>query len=88
MVRALLTDIAGADTPTASPALVHDLLWAHAAPADGLEHLRIRRLAHGLDVVLFLAARTDEAALRSAGALLDRARIPLSRHGCAGGLAR
>ncbi|MDX2292800.1 MULTISPECIES: hypothetical protein [Streptomyces] len=88
MVRVLLTGQAGAPAPAALPSLIHDLLWAHAVPADNLEHARIRPLPDGLDVVLFLKAPTDEVALGSAGALLERVREPFARHGLTGGIAR
>ncbi|MFD8012321.1 hypothetical protein [Streptomyces sp. NPDC058955] len=88
MVRVLLTGQAGVPGLAALPSLIHDLLWAHAVPADGLEHVRIRPLPGGLDVVLFLKAATDETALRSAEALLERVREPFARHGFSGGIAR
>ncbi|MFF9149564.1 hypothetical protein ACF1BN_32465 [Streptomyces sp. NPDC014861] len=88
MVCVLLKGPAGGPRLTALPSLIHDLLWAHALPADGLEHVRTRQLPHGLDVVLFLKASTDEAAIRSAEVLLERVREPFARHGLTGGIAR
>ncbi|NML52336.1 hypothetical protein HHL19_26980 [Streptomyces sp. R302] len=85
MVRARLTcGGVGADAPAAGAGLIEDLLWAHAVPADGLEHLRVRSLPHGMDVVLFLGAPSDAAALLAAAGLLDRLRLPLARHGLSG----
>ncbi|MFC9266086.1 hypothetical protein ACFT25_40480 [Streptomyces hydrogenans] len=88
MVRARLTGRPGAEPPAVGAGLIHDLLWAHASPADGLEHIRVRSLPHGMDVVLFLAAGSDEAALRSADVLMERFRGPLSRHGLTGHIVR
>ncbi|WP_330298700.1 hypothetical protein [Streptomyces sp. NBC_00503] len=62
-------------------AVVHDLLWAHALPSDGLEHITSRRAEQGLRVFLFLQAPSDAAALLSARAVLDRSRSPLQSLG-------
>ncbi|MER5726894.1 hypothetical protein ABT084_00835 [Streptomyces sp. NPDC002138] len=62
-------------------ALVSDLIWAHAAPLLGLEHLRAKASDDGVDVYLFLRADSEAAALAQAHALVERARISLTSHG-------
>ncbi|MFJ3841426.1 hypothetical protein ACWGHM_32005 [Streptomyces sp. NPDC054904] len=61
--------------------LLQDLLWAHARPADGLEHVRARTAEHGLDIVLFVRAPCDASALVRMRALLGRAEAPVASHG-------
>ncbi|MFH9738959.1 hypothetical protein ACH4MA_14820 [Streptomyces roseolus] len=87
MVRALLASAAvGDEASTAGAGLIEDLLWAHAVLADGLEHIRVRPLPHGMDVVLFLSTPSDASALLAAAGLLDRLQRPLARHGYTGGV--
>ncbi|MCX5013782.1 hypothetical protein OG765_22720 [Streptomyces sp. NBC_00555] len=62
-------------------ALVSDLIWAHTPAAHGLEHLRAKAAADGVDVYLFLRAASEAAALTQAHAILDGARAPLRAHG-------
>ncbi|MFE6835539.1 hypothetical protein ACFVFI_11995 [Streptomyces sp. NPDC057705] len=62
-------------------ALVSDLIWAHTPAAHGLEHLRTKAAADGVDVYLFLRAASEAAALTQARAILDGARAPLRAHG-------
>lgn len=62
-------------------ALVSDLIWAHTPAGHGLEHLRTKAAADGVDVYLFLRAASETAALRQARAILDGARAPLRAHG-------
>lgn len=84
MVRARLTSSRAAEVSGPGPGLIEDLLWAHALPADGLEHLCVRLRPSGMEVVLFLAAPSDAAALRAARVLMERFRGPLARHGYTG----
>ncbi|RSO10229.1 hypothetical protein DMH18_15505 [Streptomyces sp. WAC 06783] len=63
--------------------LVHDLLWAHAIPSDGLEHIRARSAEGGLDLFLFARADCGPYGLRHMRALLTRAEGPLSTYGFA-----
>ncbi|MFJ3513791.1 MULTISPECIES: hypothetical protein [unclassified Streptomyces] len=71
-----------ADPPAEGAApLLQDLLWAHARPSDGLEHVRARPVEHGLDVVLFVHAPSDVSALTQMRALLDRVHGPIAVHG-------
>ncbi|MFJ7277078.1 hypothetical protein [Kitasatospora sp. NPDC098663] len=74
----------GADPP-AGPIgpLVEDLIWAHARPFEGLEHLTIRSVAEGLEIYLFVRSDSESAALDRARALLGRVRGPLSQYGFA-----
>ncbi|MFI8368325.1 hypothetical protein [Streptomyces sp. NPDC085466] len=70
--------------PPATPAvlaLLSDLVWAHAAPRNGLEHVRARATDDGVDVYLFLRAPSEDAALDQARAILADARTPLRTHG-------
>ncbi|MET9837535.1 hypothetical protein ABZZ01_07020 [Streptomyces virginiae] len=62
-------------------ALVSDLIWAHTAPAHGLEHLRAKASDEGMDVYFFLRAPSEDAALNQAHAILTGAHAPLSAHG-------
>ncbi|MFJ4779291.1 hypothetical protein [Streptomyces sp. NPDC088762] len=71
-----------ADTaPTSAAPLIQDLLWAHARPSDGLEHVRARPAPHGLDIYLFVRAPSDASAVAQMRALLDRVGRPVARHG-------
>ncbi|MET9296767.1 hypothetical protein [Streptomyces sp. NPDC003077] len=60
---------------------MHDLFWAHTDPDGGLEHVRVRPVRAGMEVILFLHAETDRVALTRAQGLLDRVREPLAVHG-------
>ncbi|MER8035465.1 hypothetical protein [Streptomyces hydrogenans] len=84
MVRVRLTSAPGAHVSAMGPELIQDLLWAHAVPDDGLEHIRVRCAPHGMDVVLFLSAPGDASALQAVDLLLERLRGPLARHGYTG----
>ncbi|WP_106968908.1 hypothetical protein [Streptomyces monomycini] len=61
--------------------LVHDLLWAHAVPSDGLEHVRARGVEDGMVLFFFVRAEDDLSGARQACALLTRARRPLAARG-------
>ncbi|MFC7983385.1 hypothetical protein [Streptomyces sp. NPDC057336] len=52
---------------------MEDLLWVHATPDIGMEHIRARPTASGVDVFLFLRTDTDAVALECARDLLVRA---------------
>ncbi|WP_406075492.1 hypothetical protein [Streptomyces virginiae] len=81
VVHACLASMNTLCTATAVP-LVHDLVWAHARPADRLEHLRARPAAGGgLDVVLFVRAGCHGTAREQMHTLLDRVAAPASVHG-------
>ncbi|MFI1884559.1 hypothetical protein [Streptomyces jumonjinensis] len=81
VIRACLSGTgAGPPTEGAAP-LVHDLLWAHARPSDGLEHIRARHCERGLDVFLFVDADCDTTARARMAALLRRVDTPLTAHG-------
>ncbi|MDH6705632.1 hypothetical protein P3T27_002354 [Kitasatospora sp. MAA19] len=85
-MRVVLARLEGLATgPSAESAgpLVEDLIWAHARPAEGLEHLTVRPAAEGLELYLFVRSGSESAALDQVRALLDRAHGPLSRHGYA-----
>ncbi|RSS33126.1 hypothetical protein [Streptomyces sp. WAC08241] len=76
-----MTSRSGAPHRQETLAVVTDLLWAHAVPDDGLEHVRPRRSHDGLDVYLFVRADDRDLALRQAGSLLDRAAPAMAPHG-------
>ncbi|MFF0434944.1 hypothetical protein ACFYU9_22240 [Streptomyces sp. NPDC004327] len=82
IVRALLKGVPEAATPVAQGThLIHDLLWAHAAPADGLEHITVRPAPCGMVAVFFLTAASDEAALQRVRGLVVRTRDPIAAQG-------
>ncbi|MFF0219652.1 hypothetical protein [Streptomyces vinaceus] len=81
IVRTLLKG-APVTTPTVQDAhLLHDLLWAHATPGDGVQHIVIRPVPHGMEATFFLTGASDEAALAHTRELLLRARGPIAAHG-------
>ncbi|MFE0704812.1 hypothetical protein [Streptomyces sp. NPDC058872] len=57
----------------AEASLLHDILWAHARPPHALEHVRIRPIAHGMNVAMFLRANNDATARAKARSLLAHA---------------
>ncbi|WP_331445455.1 hypothetical protein [Streptomyces xanthochromogenes] len=81
MIRAPLAGTPPGDASAPVLAIVHDLLWAHAVPADGLEHVTLRPAEHGLYAFFFLRAPSDADALLSTRAVLDRSRSPLASLG-------
>ncbi|MFF9341544.1 MULTISPECIES: hypothetical protein [unclassified Streptomyces] len=83
-MRVVLASLEGPHHGPASPgalALLTDLVWAHAATTNGLEHVRARASADGADLYLFLRAASEALALDQARAILDGARASLSVHG-------
>ncbi|MFJ8044015.1 hypothetical protein ACIRBX_26285 [Kitasatospora sp. NPDC096147] len=62
-------------------ALLTDLIWAHAATENGLEHVRARSSDDGVHLYLFLRAASEAAALDQARLILDGARGSLRSHG-------
>ncbi|MGW4815369.1 hypothetical protein ACWEPB_27500 [Kitasatospora cineracea] len=93
IVFARLGTSAAAAPPESAGPLVEDLIWVHAGPSDGVEHLTVRPAGRGLEVHFFLRSDPEwsgserSAAERSAQervrALLDRVHGPLARHGLA-----
>ncbi|MFG2847691.1 hypothetical protein ACGF12_31650 [Kitasatospora sp. NPDC048296] len=71
--------------PPSGPAgpLVEDLIWAHARPSDGLEHLTVMPAGQGLELYFFVQAASRAATLAQVRALIDRVSGPLSTHGFA-----
>ncbi|WP_158714274.1 hypothetical protein [Kitasatospora aureofaciens] len=57
------------------PAIVVDLVWAHATTADGLDHVRVRApvTAGELELVVLLRAESAADAARTAEGLFGRA---------------
>ncbi|MEU6283202.1 hypothetical protein [Streptomyces sp. NPDC047028] len=64
--------------------LLHDLLWAHALPADGIDHITVRPFTAGrtaTEAAVFVRAESDARALGIVRALLDRVRPHCEAHG-------
>src|SRR3954469_11223978 len=49
--------------------ILHDLLWAHAVPEAGLEHVRVRHLRSDLQAVCFVRAPSDADAVTNVGSV-------------------
>ncbi|GIF96876.1 hypothetical protein [Catellatospora citrea] len=60
-------------TTTLSAEVLLDILYAHALPADRLEHVRVRAGPGRFDVTLFLAAADPVSSAASADAIFGRA---------------
>lgn len=62
------------DAPPLSPAVLADLLWAHARPSDQLDHVRTApQEAAGIAIVLLLRADAESEAISAATGLVFRA---------------
>ncbi|MFD8693572.1 hypothetical protein [Kitasatospora purpeofusca] len=61
--------------------LVEDVVWAHARPSEGLEHLTTKCVEDGLELYFFVRATSEANALTLVQALLDRVRGSLFSHG-------
>ncbi|WP_037882247.1 hypothetical protein [Streptomyces sp. NRRL S-378] len=81
IVHALLKGAVEAATTVRGSHLLHDLLWAHATPGDGVQHIAVRPVPDGMEATFFLTASSDEAALGRARELLQRARAPIAAQG-------
>ncbi|MFI5618826.1 hypothetical protein [Streptomyces sp. NPDC051567] len=81
LVHASLKAASGGSGTESDAHLLQDLLWAHAFPGHGLEHLRVRAAAHGADLVLFIRAETEAIAAARAHSLLSNALTPLGALG-------
>lgn len=55
------------------PEVLVDLLWAHAHPADGIQHLRAARSPVGIDVSAFSVCADDEPPDRGLHDVIQRA---------------
>ena len=55
-----------ASTPTQAEAeLVRDALWAHAVPADFIEHITVIPVQNSIEVVLFISSRAESPTARA-----------------------
>ncbi|MFD8639595.1 hypothetical protein ACFV14_04715 [Streptomyces zaomyceticus] len=81
VVLASLTATSDGPFRTGTSALVADLLWAHARPEDGLEHVKPRATASGIDLYLFVSAEGDGPAVAQMRPLLERARPSIAAQG-------
>ncbi|WP_306328437.1 hypothetical protein [Streptomyces venezuelae] len=83
VVLASLTTTSAGTRAAGTPALVSDLLWAHARPEDGLEHVTARATRSGIDLYLFVRAEADGPAVDRMRPLLERARASIAAQGYA-----
>jgi len=60
------------ETPCLDLAGLIDILWAHALPADGLEHIGQRVDYETVDVVLFMKSTAQENAYQAALGICHR----------------
>lgn len=61
----------GGGTPDESQAhALVDVLWAHATPECGMEHIRARTSPAGIGVILFIRAVSTDIAQAKAGRLM------------------
>ncbi|MET9951466.1 hypothetical protein ABZ135_07935 [Streptomyces sp. NPDC006339] len=81
VVLASLTRASGSPHRAETLAVVTDLLWAHALPEDGLEHVKPRSTDCGIDLYLFVRADGDDPAVAQMRPLLDRARRSIAAQG-------
>ncbi|MFF5254112.1 hypothetical protein ACFY4K_18985 [Streptomyces leeuwenhoekii] len=81
VVLASLTTVSEVPRRSETLAVVTDLLWAHARPEDGLEHVKPRPTDHGIDLYLFVRAADDLPAIAQMRPLLDRARHAIAAQG-------
>ncbi|WP_307711211.1 hypothetical protein [Streptomyces sp. V4I23] len=65
--------LVGSRGTPAAPARLRELLTAHFAPADRIEHLWLRTSAGQIDMVLFILAGSEAEALLAAHAACGRA---------------
>ncbi|MFJ9692246.1 hypothetical protein [Kitasatospora sp. NPDC101183] len=72
-VRVTVVDAGGTPPTTAAARIVEDILWAHAAPEHGLEHVRATPAPDGIAVMLFLRADDRAHAVANAERLLSHA---------------
>ena len=64
-------------SPSLSAAVITDLIWAYALPADGVEHLRVRLSDRLASIVIFVrAAGPDQALIKADGVVRRAARSP------------
>ncbi|MEU4061137.1 hypothetical protein AB0F25_01685 [Streptomyces wedmorensis] len=81
VVLASLTTTSAGTRDAGTPAVVTDLLWAHARPEDGLEHVTPRATGSGIDLYLFVRAEADGPAVTQMRPLLERARACIAAQG-------
>lgn len=81
IVVALLTSSDEARPAGPLSPLVEDVVWAHARPCEGLEHLTAKCAEDGLELYFFVRATSEANALILVQALLDRVRGSLISHG-------
>ncbi|RPF41461.1 hypothetical protein EDD96_5263 [Streptomyces sp. Ag109_G2-6] len=64
----------GGGTPDESQAhALVDILWAHATPECGMEHIRARTTPAGIGIILFIRAASTDIAHAKAGRLMTGA---------------
>lgn len=83
VVLAHLGTMTASTPPDSAGPLVEDLIWAHARPSEGVEHLTVRPAAHGLDLYFFIRSDPGRTAQDRVNALLERLHRSFSHHGFA-----
>ncbi|MER7773218.1 hypothetical protein [Kitasatospora sp. NPDC096140] len=83
VITVLLTPSSGSPPTGPSGPVVEDVIWAHARPAEGLEHLTTKHVEQGLKLYFFVRSASETAAVTQVQTLLDRVRGQLSSHGFA-----
>ncbi|MFF9848088.1 hypothetical protein [Streptomyces litmocidini] len=81
VVLASLTTTSESPRRAETLAVVTDLLWAHARPEDGLEHVKPRVTDSGIDLYLFVRAAGDGPAVAQMRPLFDRVRRSIAAQG-------
>jgi hypothetical protein len=59
ITRLNLVGSGGAVPAAADAELVRDILWQHASPETGVQHITVTAMPYGLDVVFFFTDRKD-----------------------------
>lgn len=71
----------GAPDESQAHALV-DMLWAHATPDYGMEHIRARASPAGIGIILFIRAVSTDIAQAKAGRLMTEALASCATGAC------
>jgi hypothetical protein len=82
-VHLTLTRIGGGTPGEDQAHALVDILWAHATPEYGMEHIRARTSPAGIGIVLFIRAANADIAQAKAGRLMTEA-LASGATGCRG----
>ncbi|MGW5346693.1 hypothetical protein [Streptomyces sp. NPDC004050] len=72
-VHLTLTQTGGGAVDESQAHALVDLLWAHATPECGIEHIRARTSPDGIEIILFIRAVNTDTAQAKAGRRLAEA---------------